>query len=55
MASPFGRAKCHRHFAFIGLTPVGSAPASLLATVSETKARSMHRAVVGQQWVKVQL
>jgi hypothetical protein len=39
MASPFGREKCHWHFSFIGLTPVGSAPASLLATVSETNAR----------------
>ncbi len=28
MASPFGREKCHWHFSFIGLTPVGSAPAS---------------------------
>ncbi len=40
-ASPFGREKCHWHFFFVGLTPVGSAPASLLATVSATKARSM--------------
>ncbi len=28
MASPCGREKCHWHFSFIGLTPVGSAPAS---------------------------
>ncbi len=41
VASPFGREKCHWHFSFIGLTPVGSAPASLLATLSETKAHSM--------------
>ena len=38
MASPCGREKCHWHFSFIGLTPVGSAPASLLATVSEINA-----------------
>ncbi len=29
VASPFGREKCHWHFSFIGLTPVGSVPASV--------------------------
>ncbi len=32
-----------------GYVPVGSVPASLLATVSETKVPSMHRVVVGEQ------
>ena len=47
VASPFGREKCHWHFSFVGLTPVGSAPASVLATVSETNARSLYRAMLG--------
>ena len=38
VASPFGGRKVHWTFLSLRLTPVGSAPASLLATVSETKA-----------------
>ena len=39
VASLFGWGKCHWRFSILGLTPVGSAPASLLATVSEINAR----------------
>ncbi len=38
VASLFGRENCHGHFAFLGLTPVGSVPHPGRATVSATKA-----------------
>jgi hypothetical protein len=48
VASPFDREKCHWHFSFVGLTPVGSLPVFRgKRAVSETSARFLYRAAVG--------